>query len=188
MSSVSGFPPIENRQARILILGSMPGRASLVAAEYYAHPQNAFWPIMGALVGADPSLPYHARTALLKTAGIALWDVLASCDRQGSLDTDIVKDSIVANDFVQFFAAHPHIMDIFFNGGMAETSFRRQVAPFMDCTSLRFARLPSTSPANASLSRNRKLDAWRTALCERGLVTARCRDAVVACGTEAVEH
>lgn len=172
MASVRSFPPIENRQARVLILGSMPGAASLRAGQYYAHPQNAFWPIMGALVGADPSLPYRARVTALKAAGIALWDVLASCEREGSLDADICKDSIVANDFAGFFAAHPRITDILFNGGMAEASYRRHVAQFMDCTSLRFARMPSTSPANASLSRNRKLDAWRIALQERGIIMA----------------
>lgn len=170
MPYVHSFPPIENRKARLLILGSMPGRASLTANKYYAHPQNAFWPIMGALVGADPALPYRTRVAALRAAGIALWDVLASCEREGSLDADIRHDSVVVNDFASFFAAHPKITDVLFNGGMAETCFRRYVAPVIDSTSLRFARMPSTSPANASLSRGRKLDAWRTALLERGII------------------
>ncbi len=172
MPHVRSFPPIENRKARILILGSMPGRASLAASEYYAHPQNAFWPIMDALVGADPALPYRARTAALKAAGIALWDVLASCERESSLDADIRHDSLMVNDFAGFFETHPKITDVFFNGGMAETCFRRYVTPLIDCTSLSIARLPSTSPANASFSRNRKLETWRKALQERGIIMA----------------
>lgn len=172
MPQVHSFPPIENRKARVLILGSMPGAASLRAGQYYAHPHNAFWPIMGALAGADPALPYRVRTAALKAAGIALWDVLASCDREGSLDADIRHDSVVANDFPGFFAAHPHLTDVFFNGGMAQTCFRRHVMPLIGGTPLRFARLPSTSPANASLSRARKLELWQAALQERGIITA----------------
>ena len=164
------FSPIENRKARILILGSMPGAASLRAGQYYAHPHNAFWPIMGALVGADPALPYRARTAALKAAGIALWDVLASCEREGSLDADIRHDSVVVNDFPVFFAAHPHLTDVFFNGGMAETCFRRHVALHIGGTPLRFARLPSTSPANASISRARKLELWQGAFQEQGIM------------------
>ena len=170
MVSLRGFPPIANRNAKILVLGSMPGAASLAADEYYAHPQNAFWPIMGALVGADPALPYHARTAALKAAGIALWDVLASCERKGSLDTDIRSDSIVANDFASFFTSHRKITEVLFNGAMAETCFLRHVAPLIDGTSIRFLRMPSTSPANASLSRSRKLEQWRTAFEERGII------------------
>ncbi|MFY9328331.1 MAG: DNA-deoxyinosine glycosylase [Georgfuchsia sp.] len=177
MSLARSFPPIENRKARILILGSMPGAASLHAGQYYAHPHNAFWPIMDALVGgAATALPYRIRTLALKAAGIALWDVLASCDREGSLDADIRRDSIVANDFDNFFAAHRHITDVLFNGSMAEACFRRHVMPFMDCTLLRFTRLPSTSPANASLSRSRKLDAWRTVFTERGIIPAIRKD------------
>lgn len=172
MASVRSFAPIADRAARLLILGSMPGQASLAAAEYYAHPHNAFWPIMGALLGADPASSYRSRATALKTAGVALWDVLASCDREGSLDADIRHDSIVANDFAGFFAAHPRIRDVLFNGGMAETCFKRYVAPRIDTGSLRFARLPSTSPANASYSRQRKLDAWREALQARGIITA----------------
>ncbi|CAG4885039.1 G:T/U mismatch-specific uracil/thymine DNA-glycosylase [Georgfuchsia toluolica] len=169
---VYSFPPIENQKARLLILGSMPGAASLRAGQYYAHPHNAFWPIMGALVGADPALSYRARAVALKAAGIALWDVLASCEREGSLDADIHHDSVVVNDFPGFFAVHPHLTAVFFNGGMAQTCFHRHVMPLLGDMPLRFARLPSTSPANASWSRERKLEAWRKALAERGIITA----------------
>ncbi len=172
MPRVQSFPPIADRRARILILGSMPGKASLAAGQYYAHPQNGFWPIMGALIGAGANLPYLSRTAALKAAGIALWDVLASCERESSLDADIRQESMVANDFTGFFAGHPKIAAVFFNGGMAETCFRRHVAPFVDCTALHLQRLPSTSPANASYSRDRKLAAWRGALAGRGIIAA----------------
>jgi TDG/mug DNA glycosylase family protein len=172
MPDIRGFPPIATRTARILILGSMPGRASLDADKYYAHPQNAFWPIMGELVGADPDLPYRSRVTALKVAGVALWDVLSSCEREGSLDADIRKGSIVANDFVSFFAAHQKITDVFFNGTMAETSFRRHVLPLIGHTSLHYARLPSSSPAHASLSRAHKLELWRKAFEDRGIITA----------------
>jgi hypoxanthine-DNA glycosylase len=97
--------------ARALILGSMPGAASLRAAQYYAHPRNQFWPIMGELVGADPALPYEQRLDRLTSAGIALWDVFARCEREGSLDAHIRDDTAVANDFAEFFrfpAGHSH--------------------------------------------------------------------------------
>ena len=103
------FPPIADAGATVLILGSMPGEESLRAGQYYAHPRNAFWPIMGDLFGAGPGLDYAARARVLKSNGIALWDVLASCARDGSLDSAIAGDSILANDFPAFFLAHPGI-------------------------------------------------------------------------------
>ncbi len=172
MPLVHSFPPLENPTACVLILGSMPGAASLRAGQYYAHPHNAFWPIMGALLGIDSGSSYAVRTAALKTAGIALWDVLASCEREGSLDAAICHDSVVANDFPAFFRRHRHIADVLFNGGMAETCFRRHVASASGLPPLRLQRLPSTSPANASFSRARKLAAWRSALQERGIIMA----------------
>lgn len=171
MSRIRSFPPLESPAARILILGSMPGRASLAAGQYYAHPQNAFWSIMGSLVGADPALPYPARVAVLKASGIALWDVLASCERKGSLDADIRPNSMVANDFAAFFASHPQISAVLFNGSMAEASFRRHAATDMGHILLRYMRLPSTSPAHAALTRIQKLEAWRGALQECGIET-----------------
>lgn len=170
MTVVRSFPPIENPDARVLILGSMPGIASLRAGQYYAHPQNAFWPIMGALVGADPALPYAQRIEKLVAAGIALWDVLATCTRTSSLDADIMKDSIVANDFTGFFARHPHIDSVLFNGSMAEQSFLRHVVPHLQGRTLRMGRLPSTSPAHASLTKKQKVAAWRTALRTHGII------------------
>jgi TDG/mug DNA glycosylase family protein len=164
MTQVRSFPPIENRHARVLILGSMPGKASLRAGQYYAHPRNAFWPIMGELVGAAPSLPYEARIEKLKSAGIALWDVLAACVRDGSLDADIIESSIVANDFNTFLLTHADIRQVFFNGAMAEKCFLKHVRPVLAPTPLVFQRLPSTSPAHASKSYRQKLEAWEDKL------------------------
>ena len=153
------FPPIARPDARVLILGSMPGQASLAAGQYYAHSRNAFWPIMAALLGFDPALPYPERAARLTAAGIALWDVLRDCSRPGSLDSAIDPDSVEANDFAAFFAAHPHIDHVFFNGTTAATLFRRH-CPNLAGTFL-LARLPSTSPAHASRNFTDKLAAWQ---------------------------
>lgn len=161
MSRIQSFPPIENPNAHILILGSMPGKESLRAGQYYAHPRNAFWPIMGELIGAVPTLPYAARIQKLQSAGIALWDVLASCSRRGSMDADIEAATIRANDFASFFRTHPHIIHAFFNGTMAEQCFRKHVQPLLGHLPLHYQRLPSTSPAHAALSYTRKLEAWR---------------------------
>lgn len=158
------FPPIENAAATVLVLGSMPGGESLRAQQYYAHPRNAFWTILGELVGATPALAYEARTAVLKAAGIALWDVLASCTRDGSLDSAIDATSTTPNDFAAFFLAHPKITRVYFNGAMAERCFHKLVLPTQTFRPLDYRRLPSTSPANAAIPYQRKLDAWRVLL------------------------
>lgn len=158
---IRSFAPIAGRNARVLILGSMPGRASLAAGRYYAHPQNAFWRIAAELLRIEPDAPYRRRVQALKSARIALWDVLHSCIRQGSLDTMIEQE--IANDFAAFFGAHPGITHVFFNGAKAEASYRRHVLGRIDIP-LRYARLPSTSPAHASLPFRRKLAAWRAIL------------------------
>ena len=161
MTLVRSFPPIAAPGARVLLLGSMPGEASLAAKCYYAHERNAFWPIMGSLLGFDPHLPYSQRVAVIQAADIAVWDVLQSCRRVGSLDANIDKESLVANDFPAFLAEHPRISHVFFNGGTAETCFRRHVLPRLDASKLSLTRLPSSSPANASYSFARKLAEWR---------------------------
>ncbi len=158
---VDSFSPVFRADAKVLILGSMPGEASLAAGCYYAHPRNAFWPIMGALFGAGPELPYADRLARLVEAGVALWDVIARCERSGSLDSSIAPASIVANDFPALFAACPGLRHIFFNGGTAESAFRRHVGLPADTSRLQLRRLPSTSPAHAALGFAQKLDAWR---------------------------
>jgi hypoxanthine-DNA glycosylase len=166
MTRVRSFPPIENVEARILILGSMPGNASLTAGQYYAHPQNLFWRILVEATGAGPELPYKARTGALKSQGIALWDVLASCAREGSLDSAIDDATLRANDFISFYRAHPRIAHVFFNGAKAESCYRKHVLPLLADApaALGYRRLPSTSPANASMSRAHKEEEWRQAL------------------------
>ncbi|MDQ5917613.1 MAG: hypothetical protein QG660_724 [Pseudomonadota bacterium] len=163
MSEVCSFLPVAQADARVLVLGSMPGVASLSAGQYYAHRRNAFWPIMGALLGFDPAAPYVQRLAALQAAHIAVWDVLQSCSRTGSLDASIARASEVANDFPRFFRQHPHIAHVFFNGTAAEAAFRRHVLPQLAQSGLAMTRLPSTSPANASFSFDRKLAEWRSA-------------------------
>ena len=161
MTPVYSFPPISDHGARTLILGSMPGVASLAAEQYYAHPRNCFWKIVTELFAADADLSYSARATLLNSQGIALWDVLASCRRPGSLDSAIDEGSIVTNDFVEFFARHPSIDRVFFNGQKAEQSYRRHVLGQLVDDQRRYQRLPSTSPANASMNYQDKLAAWQ---------------------------
>jgi hypoxanthine-DNA glycosylase len=164
LERIHGFPPIGNPSARILILGSMPGEASLRAGQYYAHPQNLFWRILGEIVGFDRDAPYADKLRMLASADIALWDVIASCHRKGSLDSDIAADSLQPNDFATFFATHRRIERVLFNGAKAEASFRKHVAPSLEARAIRYLRLPSTSPANASIAYARKIAAWRAAL------------------------
>ena len=160
---VRSFAPIAGRNARVLILGSMPGRASLQAGQYYAHRHNAFWRIASELLQFDPGAPYRERARALRSARIAVWDVLHSCVRPGSMDAMIDRDSETANDFRKFFSRHRGITHVFFNGAKAEASFRRHVLPGIDVP-LRYKRLPSTSPANASVPWRQKLAAWRAIL------------------------
>jgi TDG/mug DNA glycosylase family protein len=159
-----GLPPIENPRARVLILGSMPGAASLAAGQYYAHPRNLFWPLLGAILGFNPGSDYALRVAALKRVGIALWDVIGRCRRRGSLDARIDPKSVVANDFAALLARHPCLHTVCFNGATAEASWRRHVLPALAAPGLRTLRLPSTSPANASIDYERKLAAWAAAL------------------------
>jgi len=167
---VRSFPPLEDRRAQVLILGSMPGVASLAAGQYYAHPQNLFWRIMGSLFGAGPDLPYPARVLRLKAQGIAVWDVLESCVREGSLDSAIDEDSIAVNDFAGFYRRHPRIARVYFNGAKAEAAYRRYVLASLGAKaqSLECARLPSTSPAHAAMSFAQKLQVWKAALLSPG--------------------
>lgn len=161
MSAIQSFPPIIGPNARILILGSIPGAASLAANEYYAHPRNLFWRIIAELFHTEPLLDYSSKTQTLITARIALWDVMKSCYRPGSLDAAIDKQSIVSNDFKALFISHPQIQQIFFNGATAEQSFRRLVLPGLNGQPLSLQRLPSTSPAHAAMTYQQKLACWR---------------------------
>lgn len=161
---VQGFAPVVAPGARVLVLGSMPGVESLKQARYYAHPRNAFWPIAAQVLDFDPTLDYPQRLAALQAAGIALWDVLQACERPGSLDANIRHDTLVPNDFAAFLHTHPTIGRICFNGAKAATLFRRHVLPTLPVATLDYHDLPSTSPAHAAASYEKKLAAWRQAL------------------------
>lgn len=154
-----GFPPIAATNARALILGSMPGSASLRACQYYAFPRNVFWDIMGELFGAGRQLDYASRLRRLTGQRIALWDVVGSCRRKGSLDSAISEDGLVTNDFAAFFENHAHITHLYFNGTRAASLFRKRVAPGL-CGCYRCLTLPSTSPAHAAMPYAAKLEAW----------------------------
>jgi TDG/mug DNA glycosylase family protein len=165
LSRIHGFPPIARADARVLILGTMPSKASLAAQQYYAHPMNLFWRIMGEMLGFERDSPYEMRAAALIASGIALWDVLASCRRVSSLDSDIDLASAVPNDFAAFLARHRGIRRICFNGATAEKLFLGRVdTPPGVAEGIEYLRLPSTSPANASIPYARKKRAWRAVL------------------------
>ena len=123
----NSLPPVVAPDANLLILGSMPGVRSLEAQQYYAQPRNAFWPIMGEMLGAGPEQPYEVRLEILQRNRIALWDVLKSCHRPGSLDATIRAADAVPNDFAQLLSAHPTITHVFFNGVAAAGLFERLV-------------------------------------------------------------
>ncbi len=117
---------------------------------------------MGELFGAEPRLPYEKRTETLRSQRVALWDVLKQCDRESSLDSDILPDSMLVNDFPEFFVQHPQIRWIFFNGKTAESVFRRKVLRIMGMSKrIELVCLPSTSPANASIPYSDKLERWK---------------------------
>jgi double-stranded uracil-DNA glycosylase len=158
------FAPVARADARVLILGSMPGTASLSAQQYYAHPHNQFWSIMGALCGAGWELPYQRRLERLQAHRVALWDVFASCSRRGSLDSAIDHSSAVPNDIPALLRRCPGIRRICCNGTTAYVAFGQHFAATLAHSGMKIERLPSTSPANASWSPARKLEAWRQAL------------------------
>lgn len=143
----------------------MPGQRSLDEQQYYAHPRNAFWPIMEALYGVELADAYANRVQQLASCGVAVWDVLHNCERQGSLDQNIVKETEQVNDFASFFDQNPSIQLVAFNGQAARKIFNRHCKDLYSryCT-IRWADVPSTSPAHASLSLLAKTDAWRKQL------------------------
>lgn len=160
-TSPSCFPPASAPSARVLILGSFPGVTSLEKQQYYGYPRNSFWKIILSLFDLSNALSYSDRIAALIERNIALWDVLYSCSRLGSLDSAIESSSIVVNDFSTFFTAHPLIKAIFFNGNRAETEFIKKVAPDVNLGHIRLHTLPSTSPAMAAMTVDQKEEAWR---------------------------
>jgi hypoxanthine-DNA glycosylase len=149
--------------SRILILGSMPGKESLKQQEYYVHPQNSFWFIMGKLFNVGRDLPYPERLKKLSDHGVALWDVAGQCIRDGSLDSSIIHDSVVPNDFEKLFKSCPNIKHVFFNGAKSEELYNKRVLKNLPekFGYLQYQRLPSTSPAHASMTKEEKLGVWR---------------------------
>jgi hypoxanthine-DNA glycosylase len=158
------LPPLARSDARILILGSLPGQMSLQLGQYYAKPQNAFWRIMAATFDFSPDLAYADRVTQLQNHKVAAWEVCASAFRPGSLDSNISQ--VVVNDFESFFKKHPSINQIYFNGKTAETLYRRNVLPTLPrpFSEIPTRSLPSTSPANAGMTFAAKLESWRTVL------------------------
>jgi hypoxanthine-DNA glycosylase len=157
---VHGLPPIAGVRAHTLILGNMLSVMSVASQQYYGNPRNAFWRITGELFGFAADDPYDDRTAALVANGIAVWDVLKSCRRAGSLDSAVQPDSMVPNDFGGLFEAHPDITRVLFNGVAAEKNFNRFVR---DAPDVHYRRLPSTSPAQ-TMRYDDKLAAWRDAI------------------------
>jgi len=165
VDQVQSFEPIVGRRPRILILGSMPGVASLEAVQYYAHPRNAFWPIMGELFAVNHKASYESRICGLEKLPLILWDTLQVCRRPGSLDSNIDISSAQANDFPALLRQFPEINAIVFNGATSEKYFRKLVVPILPgITDVDLLRMPSTSPANAGMSFAQKLAAWRRIL------------------------
>lgn len=179
MNQAESFSPLQGHSTHTLILGSMPGQASLVAARYYAHPRNAFWPIMLAICDGHQaevsfdfaqSIDYDQRCHLLTNSGYALWDVLARCERPGSLDSRIVRASEKANDIAGLVARHEELECIACNGKMAEKLLNRHCLESLrelqarQNRHLRIVSLPSSSPAMASLSLTEKHQRWAAGL------------------------
>ncbi|WP_140628494.1 DNA-deoxyinosine glycosylase [Methylibium rhizosphaerae] len=160
---LSGLAPVIGPATRLVVLGSFPSEASLAAQQYYAHPRNHFWPILGALWQVDlRQLPYAERIELVRERGLGIWDVYASCRREGSLDSAI--EDALPNDLASLLLRAPRLAAIAHNGGESARSMRVTRA-----LGLAVHRLPSTSPANASWSFERKLAAWREVFALYGL-------------------
>lgn len=150
------FAPIEGREVRILILGSMPGDASIAAGQYYAHSRNRFWPLMATLLGCSLPVDYEARCRMLQEHGIALWDVAGSAVRPGSMDSAMREER--PNDIAGLMARHPELRVVVFNGQKAKQLFDRFFQRFPE---VRYLPMPSTSPANASFSMARLAERWK---------------------------
>lgn len=165
MTMLEGLPPVIAPGTRLVVLGSFPGVASLVAGQYYAHPRNHFWPILSALWETDlRAMPYERRLDELRARGLGLWDVYAGCRREGSLDSAI--EDARPNDLAGLLQRAPGLRAIAHNGGESARAMRVTRA-----LGLPVWRLPSTSPANASWSFERKLAAWREAFDAAGVLS-----------------
>ena len=165
MSAIlEGLAPVIDERTKLIVLGSFPGVASLRAQQYYGHPRNHFWPIVGAIwcISDLPAMPYAQRVALAQAHGLGLWDVYASCAREGSLDSAIQQAEL--NDLASLRLRAPQLVAIAHNGGESARSIKHTAL-----LGVPVLRLPSTSPANASWSFERKLAAWRAVFADHGL-------------------
>ena len=161
---LQGLPPVIARHSRLVVLGSFPGVASLQAQQYYGHPRNHFWPLVGALWGMDlVALPYAGRLTEVRRRGLGLWDVYAGCRRQGSLDSAIEDPDF--NDLASLRRRAPGLQLVAHNGGESARAMRQ-----VQALGLPVVQLPSSSPANASWSFERKLAAWRAAFTQAGVL------------------
>ncbi len=162
----TGFPPIADESAKTLILGTMPGAESLRLSQYYANPRNAFWRIVARLFNFPDTAAYDEKTGALKQNNIALWDVMQSCERPGSLDAHIKQHTIEVNDFPAFFQKNSNIKRICFNGATAEKEYKKRVLENLpdSARDIALIRLPSTSPAMARMSFEEKYNLWSKAL------------------------
>ncbi|MGC4042075.1 MAG: DNA-deoxyinosine glycosylase [Flavobacterium sp.] len=167
---IQSFPSLSNPKAKVLILGTMPGEMSLALNEYYGHPRNHFWKLLSTIFNEPAPAEYALKKEMLQRNGIAVWDVLQACERQGSLDSAIIKE--VPNDFTSFLEAHPSIELIVFNGQKAAAFFKKHVRIDKEYN---FVTLPSTSPANASKSFEQKLSEWKVI---RNCINAASKNAI----------
>jgi len=151
------FDPVYTPEARVLIVGSMPSVKSLEDAQYYAHPRNAFWPVMFDVFGTEPTRDYEAKKALIRENYLALWDVAEACEREGSLDSNM-RD-ITYNDFARLFGQCPQIHTVLCNGGTAHSLFVKSGY----AGNRRVIRMPSTSPAY-TMAYAKKLEIWKETL------------------------
>jgi double-stranded uracil-DNA glycosylase len=155
---LEGLPPLVDDRSKVLVLGSFPSEMSLAKREYYGNPQNHFWPVMEALFGVNRSAPYFERTSALVERGVAVWDVIARCSREGSGDDKI--EQAVANPLVALLEDHASIRRVFFNGAMAFRTARLLVPGLFGLSGVECEQLPSTSPRNARMPLAAKVEAW----------------------------
>ncbi len=164
MTTIESFSAQTGEKPQVLILGSIPGVASLQANEYYAHPRNAFWSIMAEYFQFELAAQYCDRLSSLLTSGVALWDVLAACERSGSLDSSIKSHTIIANDIDGWLAVQPTVKGIILNGGKAAQEFNKHFKKLNALASFQVINCPSTSPAYAAMTKAQKQQKWFVAL------------------------
>jgi hypoxanthine-DNA glycosylase len=178
---LQGLAPVIARHSRLVVLGSFPGVASLRAQQYYGHPRNHFWPLLSAIWGVDlVALPYAARIAEVRRHGLGLWDVYARCRREGSLDQAIEEAEF--NDLGQLCLRAPGLQLVAHNGGESARAMKQ-----VQALGLPVLRLPSTSPANASWSFDRKLAAWRAAFQQAGIATSTTSSTATSTAAESID-